>query len=355
MKATTVGDRLAPFRGGGRARIAAGCAAVAAMLLAGCQLLGTSTASGSPPAGASITVAAEPGVGDAPLYVAWQRGFFRQAGLTVHIRSYPTAAAEVAALRSGQASVAVGDYADFFYAQEPGTPPFYAQKRDAPPMVVLADGYDAGPNIMDVLVSPNSPITGPQDLAGKTIGTAEPQLMPHRFNGPPYSLETVAASSVLEDDGIQPTSVKWKPMPAADLVSALRNHTVNAILATEPEIFQAESQLGARTILDACSGETVNLPLEGYFAPRSFAARHRAALIAFRSALTRAQADAVQPAPLEAAFQHYAGMSRQAAALITLGVYPTSLRVVSLQRVADLMSFYGALPQPLNVGQMIFR
>jgi NitT/TauT family transport system substrate-binding protein len=316
------------------------------MLLAGCQLPGTSSASGSPPAGASITVASVPGVGDAPLYVAWQRGLFRQAGLTVHIRSYPTAAAEVTALRSGQASVAVGDYADFFYAQE--------RNKDTP-MVVLADGYDAGPNIMDVLVNPNSPITAPQNLVGKTIGTAEPQLMPDRFGGAPYSLETVAASSALEDDGIQPTSVTWKPMPASALVNALRNHTVNAILATEPQIFQAESQLGARTILDACSGETVNLPLEGYFAPRSFAAKHRAALLAFRSALIRAQAGAVQPAPLEAAFQHYAGMNRQAASLITVGEYPTSLRVASLQRVADLMSFYGALPQPLDVGGMIFH
>jgi len=81
----------------------------------------------------------------------------------------------------------------------------------------------------------------------------------------------------------------------------------------------------------------------------------RACRLAFRSALIRAQADAVQPAPLEAAFQHYAGMSRQAASLITLGVYPTSLRVASLQRVADLMSCYGALPQPLDVAQMIFR
>jgi NitT/TauT family transport system substrate-binding protein len=108
-------------------------------------------------------------------------------------------------------------------------------------------------------------------------------------------------------------------------------------------------------ILDACSGETVNLPLEGYFAPRSFAAKHRALLLAFRSALVRAQADAVQPAPLEAVFQHYAGMSRQTASLITVGAYPTSTKVASLQRVADLMSFYGALPHPLDVAQMIFR
>src|SRR5215472_9096630 len=140
----------------GRARIAAGCAVASAVLLAGCQLpgSGSSGALQQAPAGSSITVASVPGVGDAPLYVAQQEGLFRQAGLTVHIRSYKTAAAEVAALHNGTANVAAGDYASFFYQQEtPG----------AAPIVVLADGYDAGTDIMDVLVSPDSPITTPQD------------------------------------------------------------------------------------------------------------------------------------------------------------------------------------------------
>ena len=242
-----------------------------------------------------------PGVGDAPLYVARQQGLFRQRGLTVHLRSYPRWPSVMAALHSGQANVAVGDYADFFYEQE---------HDSSAPMVVVADGYDAAPDIMDVLVSPNSPITTPQGLQGKTIGTAAPQVMPESPVGAPYSLETVAASSALDNDGVQPNLVKWRPMPPNDLVSALRNHQVDAILVTEPEIFQAESQLGARTILDACSGETVNLPLDGYFAAGSFAANHRAALLAFRSVMIRAQADAVQPAPVQSVLRHYAGMSQ---------------------------------------------
>jgi ABC-type nitrate/sulfonate/bicarbonate transport system substrate-binding protein len=145
------------------------------------------------------------------------------------------------------------------------------------------------------------------------------------------------------------------PMPAQDLVTALRTHRVDAILVTEPQIFQAESVIGARTILDACSGETVNLPLDGYFAPRSFAEKNQSALQVFRSVMTRAQANAVQPAPLQAVLRHYAGMSRQTASLITVGQYPTALKVTSLQRVADLMSFYGALTQPLAVSHMLFR
>jgi NitT/TauT family transport system substrate-binding protein len=342
MKAMPTG-RPAQRLGGGRMRIAAGCA-VAALLLAGCSAAGGSSASGAAPAGSSITVAAVPGVGDAPLYVAWQQGLFRQYGLTVHLRSYKTMAEVMTALHSGQANVAVGDYADFFYEQ---------QHDSSAPMVVLADGYDAAPNIMDVLVSPNSPITTPQGLKGKTIGTAEPQVMPDTVPGLPYSMETVAASSALDNDGVQPNLVKWRPMPANDLVSALRSHQVDAILVTEPQIFQAESQIGARTILDACSGETVNLPLDGYFAARSFAENHRAALLAFRSAMTRAQANAVQPAPLEAVFRHDAGMNKETASLITVGQYPTALKVAGLQRVADLMSFYGALARPLVVSHML--
>jgi NitT/TauT family transport system substrate-binding protein len=343
MTAMPIGPS-APRRSG-RLRIAAGCAA-AALLLAGCSALGGSSASGAAPAGSSITVAAVPEVGDAPLYVAWQQGLFRQYGLTVHLRSYQNMGQVMAALRSGQANVAVGDYADFFYEQEAAA---------STPLVVLADGYDAVPNIMDVLVNPDSRITAPLGLKYKTIGTAEPQVMLDSQPGQPYSLETVAASSALDNDGIQPNLVTWDPMPANELVTALHTHRVDAILVSEPQIFQAESQLGARTILDACSGQTVNLPLDGYFAPRSFAMNHRAALLAFRSAMVRAQANAVQPAPVQAVLRHYAGMTRETASLITVGQYPTALKVTSLQRVADLMSFYGALKHPLVVSRMLFH
>ena len=295
-------------------------------------------------------------MGTAPLYVAQQQGYFQQAGLTVHIRTYPTAAAEVSALNTGAANVAAGDYASFFYSQELATPPASApsQKRAhrPAPMVVLADGYDAAPDIMDVLVRANSPINSPQSLQNATIGTPEPELP---ANGAPYSLETVAASSVLENDGVPLSTVHFKPMAADKLIGALRDHSVDAILVTEPLIYAAESQIGARSVLDACSGETVNLPLDGYFAPASFAQKHQDVLAAFHGALMRAQASANQPAPLNRALTHYAGMNRETASLITVGVYPTSLKVSSLQRVADLMSFYGSLPRPLNISQMVFR
>jgi NitT/TauT family transport system substrate-binding protein len=338
--------RLARRRRPRRPQIAAVCMAViAVMFLASCAH-GTSSAASQAPAGSSITVASVPGIGDAPLYVALQEGLFRHAGLTVHIHPYPSVTDEINALRSGKADVAAGDYADFFYAQE---------RYTRSPMVIVADGYDAGPNVMQVLVNQGSSITDAQGLSGKTIGTAASSLMPDTINGQPFSLETVAASSVLTNDGVQPTAVTWKPMPEKDLIGALGSHQVEAILVSEPEIFQAEKQLGAQPVLDACSGQTLNLPLDGYFAAGSFAKQHGAALAAFRASLTRAQADAAMATPVEAALANYAGMTRQTASLVTMGVYPTTLNAASLQRVATLMSFYGALPHTLSVANMIFR
>jgi NitT/TauT family transport system substrate-binding protein len=341
MKLAAARYRPAGLHSRSRVRIAGAATAAAALLLAGCHA-GTSSASG----GGSVTVASVPSIGNASLFVAVQDGLFRQAGLTVHVRSYPTVAAELSAIRSGQADVAVGDYANFFWAQEhyPGSP-----------MVVVADGYDAGPNTVDVLVPPGSPITSPQQLVGKTIGTAEPQGMPVGTDGNPYSLETVSAASVLTNDGVQPGAVHWRPMPANDLIGALGSHHVDAILVTEPLIYQAESRLGAQSLLDACSGATVNLPLDGYFASRSYASENTNTLVAFKSALMRAQANAARRSPVQSALSHYDGMTPEIASLITLGLYPTSLKVTSLQRVANLMAFYGVLSSSLNVSKMIFK
>jgi len=332
----------ARLRSRGRVRVAGAATAATALLLAGCSA-GSSSASGG---GAEITVASVPSIGNASLYVALHDGPFQQKGVTVHVRSYPSVTEELAAVRNGQADVAVGDYANFFYAQEhyPGSP-----------MVVVAYAYDAGPNTVDVLVRPGSTITTPQQLAGKTIGTALPQLMPASTNGQPYSLETVSAASVLTNDGVQPGTVQWRPMPAGDLIGALRDRQVDAILVNEPLIYQAESELGAQSLLDACSGATVNLPLDGYFASASFARGHADALIAFKSALMEAQGDAARRAPVQSALSHYDNMTPEIASLITLGLYPTSLKVTSLQRVASLMTFYGALQHTLNVSDMIFK
>jgi NitT/TauT family transport system substrate-binding protein len=311
-------------------------------LAVGCQTAGTGSGS-SADGTVTIRVAAIHGADDAPLYVAANNGLLKKAGLKVIIRSYTSVSDELRALNKRQVDVAAGDYADFLYAEA---------KSPRLGLRVVADGYHAAPGVMEVLAAPNTGITAPQDLAGKTVGTVQPQVIPVN-NRQPYNLEMMATQSVLTSEGVNLTKVKWLPMPANDLVGALANHRVAAIVAQEPYVFDAESQLGAVEVLDSCSGATASLPLSGYFTVQSFAQEHPEALQDFRSALEQAQAAAVRPGPVHAVLARYPGMSMQTASLVTLGSYPTSLNAASLQRVANLMFSFGVLDKALNVAPLM--
>jgi NitT/TauT family transport system substrate-binding protein len=369
VRLVPIGGRTVDHRRPGRpARVLAGMTALMAGLLtvAGCQA--GSSSSATPTFSGSdnvIRVAQTPGVGDAPLFLAFQQGLFRKAGLQVRITNLGSTRAELTALRAGKVDVAFGDYADMFYAQ--AVAQTQAKGRNAKGglnLVLVADGYDAVANTMEVLALPARPgqrgIVTPGDLAGKSVGTAQAQLMPSvAGQATPYSLDTVATQSVLTNNSVKPSSITWKPLPPEGphgLIQSLADHQVDAILATEPTLFEAESQLGAVPVLDSCTGFTANLPLDGYFSSRTFATAHHDTLTAFRNVLLRAQALAnSQSAPVRNTLEGSEGMSVQDASLLTIGQYPTTLSVNDLQRVISLMFSFNAIPAQPSVKAMLFH
>lgn len=316
-------------RAGGRSRALASVTATAAAMLlaAGCQGSG-SEAGGGAHVNASLTVAVVPGVDTVPLYIAMRDGDFSDLGLHVKIDQVASASAALTALNSGQADVAAGDYVNFFYAQ--GT----ARKPD---LRIVADAYDCAPGVMQVLAMPNSGITKAQDLAGKSIGTP-PSQGAAVAGGKPYNLETLLTQSVMQTEMVTTGGINWVPMPTGSLVPALSNGTVNAIVVQEPYIFQAESKLGAVPVLDACTGGTTSLPLDGYFTTSAFGAKNTAALDAFRSVLQEERGTVTDQMTIRQELAKLPGITPQAADLVTVGSYPTTLSASSLQRVADMMT-----------------
>jgi len=330
-----------------------------ALLVSGCRVPGTGASDGGSAGSQTITVAVVSGarnaplsLANAPLRVAVRDGLFRQRGLNVVIKSYRTldgANGAMSALGNGTAQIASGDYTSFLYQQETG----------AMSLRLIADGYDAVPNMMEILTLPGSHITSPQQLAGAFVATPERVVSyGNRGNSTataalPYNIETLAAATVLRADGVSPSSVNWKPTPVANLISELRHHQVGAILVPEPYVFEAESQLGAQELLDSCSGATTGLPLSGYFSLARFSDTHAAAIDAFRSALLQAQTDAAMRGPVQAVLPSATGMTAQDAALVTLGTYPTSLSVGQVQRVAQLMFDAGMIANTVNVKRLV--
>jgi NitT/TauT family transport system substrate-binding protein len=318
-------------------------AALSLMLAAaGCHVLGTSSGTALP-SGQTLTVAVVPSIETVPLQVAAQDGLFRQQGLGVTITDYPSVAAAYNALANGKADVADGDYTSFFYAIAKGQ----AQLK------LITDGYDASAGTMQVLALPSSGINSPEDLAGKVVATPEAQVAPYSTTFP-YSIDTLATETILQTDGVNPADITWDEMPENQMITALKDHQVSAIVATDPVIIEAETQLGAQEVLDSCSGVTANLPLSGYFSTASFAAQHTAALQAFRAALTTAESDSGERSNVQSVLlgEH---MSTLYADLVNIGQYPASTNVGQVQRIADLMYDSGMITAPVSVQSLLVK
>lgn len=316
--------------------------AALALLAAGCH---AAPAGPGQAVNQQITVATVPGFADAPLQVAIRDGLFARHHVDVRVQTYATLQRAYAALGSGQAEVISGDYAGLLYAQ---SHPAGARLR------LLADGYDATPGLMEVLTLPGSAVTTPQQLEGKVVGTPLPELAPFSADAP-YNIETLATEAVLQSDGVSPSSVVWRAMPPGDMIAALRDHQVSAIVAPQPYILQAETQLGAAELFDVCSGVTASLPLSGYFTTAGFARNYPTALHAFQAALAAAKTSTAQPGTVRSVLSTLPGMTAQEADLVTVGQYPTFLSVGQVQRVADLMYGTGMIIDTISVRRMLFR
>lgn len=307
--------------------------ALAVLAAAGCGASGAAGGAVSTP----IRIALVPGVDDAPLLLALQDHMFTAAGLkNVKPLIEPNDSAVFAALRSHKAQIAATDYGELFYQQS-----LHADYK------ILADGFDATTGSLEILTLPgsginssgtnSSGINSPSDLADAKIAMPNDDVLPiSPSSGIPDSLETAAATEVLEGFVGDNPSVKWVQVPPADEVKDLFDHTdgIQAILVGQPYVLQAQLK-GAVEVIDACSGPTENLPLAGYVTTSSWAADHPTAAADFRAVIAKAQAEASTTGPVQAMLQHF--FPKAEAHLETLGTYPAVTSVTALNRVVELM------------------
>ena len=130
----------------------------------------------------------------AGIYVAEQRGFFREAGLDVRIHEPSDPAAPIKQVATGRADLAISYQPEVVLARDQG-------------LDVVAVGALVGQPLTSLIWTADSGLRGVADLRGKTVATA----------GIPYQnayLETILARAGVPADEVRDVNVGFGLLPA---------------------------------------------------------------------------------------------------------------------------------------------
>lgn len=202
-------------------------AATTVLLLSACSGTGSTAAAGGGCKGNKVSVGITSSASDAPLYIAQDKGYFKDEGLSVKFVSFDSAADMVAPLGSGQLDVGAGAPSAGLYNAVAGGLDLriVADKGSMPdhygymPLLVRKDLYQSGK------------VTSIEDLKGLKV--AEPA-------------EATATSStlntMLQSAGMGYNDVKHVFIGFDDQPAAFQNGSIDAALTTEPSATVAEQQ-----------------------------------------------------------------------------------------------------------------
>src|SRR4029077_9554416 len=159
-------------------------AALLAAALFGAGLLGCGGGGAEPgaPKGATLVLDFQPNAVHSGIYAAQANGYFKDAGLDLHIQEPSSTADSAKLLEAGRADLAVMDISDFAIARERGL--------DLAPIAAIVQRP-----LASVIARDPNEIRTPADLAGKTIGVT----------GVPS--DDAVLDTVLRSGGVDPSDV----------------------------------------------------------------------------------------------------------------------------------------------------
>ena len=177
-----------------------------------------------------------PVISNAALYVAMDKGFFAERGITVETERFASGAKMIAPLSTGQLEVAVGSPSAGLYNAVAGGMDFriVADKGQIRPKHSFTGGIVVRKDLLD-----SGKVKSVKDLKGMRIA-----------NGAKGIVLDYLLAKVLEHGGLAYDAVDVVYLAYPDIVKALASRAVDAAVLPEPWIVQAERQkVGASFVL----------------------------------------------------------------------------------------------------------
>lgn len=266
--------------------------------------------------------------------IALQNGYFKQEGLNVTAQTLASDTESVPKVQQGAIDFGFTNWSKVLEAQA----------RQQGDYKIVADGSQGTPNDMAVTTWPGSGINNIRGLIGKTVST-------NALDDTPF----LALKAILQANNININQLHVVVVHHPETPQALATHQVDAALQAEPYKTQAAIQTGTRPVVDlyTAGGPTADMPLGGWFTTSKFAKDNPKTVAAFARAMERGAAGSTDRKLVEQIIPTYIKIDKQAAALVSLPAFPTTLDAKRLQRVSDLMQQYGLLQNHLDVAAMI--
>ncbi|MGY1691402.1 ABC transporter substrate-binding protein [Geodermatophilus sp. SYSU D01105] len=317
-------------RGAGRwlPGLAVGCVAALAVAACGGDDEAGGAAGGDSPT--AVTVGYFPLVHTATAVQAEETGAFDDAGLDVTLEQTSGGAQAIPSLVAGEYDITYGNYTSALLAAQQGLP------------IRVIAGNDVGADDHAIMVAPDSPYQSPADLAGARIAVNNLQ-----------NVGTVAVNAVLEDAGVDISTIQFVELPLPDMAPALDAGDVDAIWQVEP--FQAAAKAsGARVLFPLFSGPVEGMPVAGWLTTEQYAQENPEVVEAFRRAMTASMEELTDNRErLVELVPTYTQVPAETVQQVALPAWDAEVDVAQLQEMSDLMLEYGIISEEFDVRTMV--
>ncbi|MBB3087022.1 ABC transporter substrate-binding protein [Geodermatophilus sabuli] len=312
------------------AGLALGCAASLALAACGSDDAGGGTASGGGEGPAQLTVGYFPLVHTAIAVHADEAGLFDEQDLDVTLEQTSGGAQAIPSLIAGEYDITYGNYTSALLAAQQGLP------------VRIIAGNDVGAEDHAIMVAPDSPYQAPADLAGARIAVNNLQ-----------NIGTVAVNAILEDAGVDVSTIQFLELPYPDMAAALDAGDVDAIWQVEP--FQASAKAsGARVLFPLFSGPVDDMPVAGWLTTEQYAQENPEVIESFRAAMAASMAELQgNREELVRLVPTYSQVPAETVEQVQLPEWDAEVDRQQLQKMSDLMLEYGIISEEFDVETMI--
>lgn len=282
-----------------------------------------------------ITVGVIPILGNAPIHLGLQEGFFEEEGLELEIQNTVGGAASVPSVVSGSFDFADSNIVSLYVATDKGLGLEIVSPGSA-------SSGDPTKDATAVIVAEDSDIKTPADLAGKTISVNTLS-----------NIGDTTISAVVEEDGGDPATIDFVEVPFPDAEAALESGNVDAAWVAEPFLSIALKN-GSRVVTYNYADFDPETIIEAYFTTTKFAGDNPDIVASFARAMNKSHEFArSNPEAVREIVATYTTIDTGLLAEMTLNKFPAKFDIGVLQKLADAAYKYGTLEKKMDVSTLI--